>query len=55
MPALNETPSFVRSRVAEMAEDIVQKEGLTKVSHERFIKLMEEYAPKDVMDRIERD
>ena len=52
---LNEIPSIVRTMVAEMAEDIAQKEGLTKVTHERFIKLMEEYAPKDVMDRIEKE
>ena len=52
---LNEIPSIVRTMVAEMAEDIVQKEGLTKVTHERFIELMKEYAPKDVMDRIEKD
>ena len=38
-----------------MAEDIVQKEGLTKVTHARFIELMKEYAPKEVMERIERE
>ena len=52
---LNEIPSIVRTMVAEMAEDIVQKEGLPKVTHERFIALMKEYAPKEVMERIERE
>jgi len=29
--------------------------SLASETHERFIELMKEYAPKDVMDRIERD
>ena len=34
---------------------VLTKEGLTKVTHERFIELMKEYAPKEVIERIEKE
>jgi len=55
LQALNEIPSYVRTMVVEMTEDIVQKEGLNEVTCERFLNLMKEYAPKDVMDRFESE
>lgn len=55
LQALNEIPSYVRAMVAEMTEDIVQKEGLNKVTYERFFNLMKEYAPKEVLDRFETE
>ena len=50
--ALNEITPFVRTMVVEMAEDIVQKEGSSRMTHERFLDLMREYAPKEVMERF---
>jgi len=55
LQALQEIPSFVRVMVVEMTEDIVQKEGADKVTHDRFIKLVKEYAPKDMLDRFEAE
>jgi flavin reductase (DIM6/NTAB) family NADH-FMN oxidoreductase RutF len=53
LQALEEIPSAIREMVVEMAEDIVQKEGAKKVTTDRYMKLVEEYAPKDVQDRFE--
>jgi ABC-type microcin C transport system permease subunit YejB len=39
--------------VAEMVEDLVTKEGRDTVTHERFMQLMKEYAPSDVLERFE--
>ena len=49
----NEIPSTVRTMVVEMVEDLTQKEGFKRVTHENFLNLMKQYAPKDVMDRLE--
>ncbi len=46
LQVLNEIPSYVRTMVVEMTEDIVQKEGVNKVTHDRFVSLIKEYAPK---------
>jgi len=50
---LTEIPSFVHQMVAEMVEDLVTKEGSDIVTHERFVQLMKEYAPSDVLERFE--
>ncbi|MCX5904766.1 MAG: flavin reductase [Proteobacteria bacterium] len=50
---LSEIPSFVQQMVAEMVEDLVTKEGSDAVTHERFIQLMKEYAPGEVLERFE--
>ena len=50
---LTEIPSFVQQMVAEMVEDLVTKEGSDIVTHERFVQLMKEYAPSDVLERFE--
>lgn len=55
LQALNEIPSYVRTMVVEMTEDIVQKEGVNKVTHDRFVRLIKEYAPKDVLERFETE
>ena len=48
-------PSAIRAMVVEMTEDIVKKEGAEIITYERYMKLVEEYAPKDVVDRFEQD
>jgi flavin reductase (DIM6/NTAB) family NADH-FMN oxidoreductase RutF len=52
---LSEIPSFVQQMVAEMVEDLVGKEGSDIVTHERFVQLMKEYAPGEVLDRFEKE
>ncbi len=52
---LSEIPSFVQQMVAEMVEDLVTKEGLDTVTQERFMQLMQEYAPKEVLDRFAKE
>jgi flavin reductase (DIM6/NTAB) family NADH-FMN oxidoreductase RutF len=51
---LSGIPSFVQQMVAEMVEALVQKEGSDTVSGERFMQLMKEYAPKEVLERFEK-
>jgi flavin reductase (DIM6/NTAB) family NADH-FMN oxidoreductase RutF len=53
LQALQKIPSSVRSMVVEMAEEIVQKEGTHTMTHERFMQMVREYAPKDVLERFE--
>jgi flavin reductase (DIM6/NTAB) family NADH-FMN oxidoreductase RutF len=55
LQAMNEIPSYVRTMVVEMVEDLVQKEGFKRVTHENFLSLMKQYAPTDVMKRFETD
>ena len=50
---LTEIPSFVQQMVAEMVEDLVTKEGGDIVTHVRFMQLMKEYAPGEVLERFE--
>jgi hypothetical protein len=50
---LAEIPSFVQQMVAEMVEDLVTKEGRDTVTHERFMQLMKEYAPSEVLERFD--
>lgn len=52
LKALQAVPSFVREMVVEMTEDVVQKEGADKVTHDRFMRLVKEYAPDDVLERF---
>ena len=52
---INEIPSYVRTMVVEMVEDLIQKEGFKRVTYENFLSLMKQYAPQDVMDRIEAE
>jgi len=53
LKALMDIPSAIREMVVEMSEDIVKKEGAERVTYERYMKLVEEYAPKDVQERFE--
>jgi flavin reductase (DIM6/NTAB) family NADH-FMN oxidoreductase RutF len=53
LKALMDIPSAIREMVVEMSEDIVRKEGAERVTYERYMKLVEEYAPKDVQERFE--
>jgi hypothetical protein len=41
--------------VIEMSEDVISKEGADKVTYERYMKLVEEYAPKDLQNRFDED
>lgn len=50
---LAEIPTFVQQMVATMVEDLVAKEGSDTVTHERFMQLMKEYAPSEVLERFE--
>jgi flavin reductase (DIM6/NTAB) family NADH-FMN oxidoreductase RutF len=50
---LTAIPSFVQQMVAEMVEDLVRKEGSETVTHVRFMQLMQEYAPSEVLERFE--
>lgn len=53
LQALGAIPSGVQEMVVEMTEDIVRKEGADKVTHERYMKLVQEYAPDEVLERFE--
>jgi ABC-type microcin C transport system permease subunit YejB len=53
LQSLKQVPSAIRSMVVEMSEDIVKKEGADKMTYERYMKLIEEYAPPDMMERFE--
>jgi flavin reductase (DIM6/NTAB) family NADH-FMN oxidoreductase RutF len=49
---LREIPSFVQPMVVETVEDIVRGEGKNAVSHSRFMQMLKEYAPEDVLERF---
>jgi hypothetical protein len=53
LKALLDVPSAIREMVVEMSEDIVKQEGSDRMTYERYMKIVEEYAPKDVQDRFE--
>jgi flavin reductase (DIM6/NTAB) family NADH-FMN oxidoreductase RutF len=53
LKALMDVPSAIREMVVEMSEDIIKKEGAERVTYERYMKLVEEYAPKDIQERFE--
>ena len=53
LKALMDVPQAIREMVVEMSEDIIRGEGAEGVTYERYMKLVEEYAPKDVQDRFE--
>ena len=36
-----------------MPEDIVKQEGVETMTHERYMKIVEEYAPKGVQEHFE--
>ena len=55
LEAANEIPSVVRTMVVEMVEDLIQKDGFKRVTYENFLSLMKQYAPKEVMDRLEAE
>jgi len=55
LKALQAVPSAIREMIVEMAEDIVKNEGAYTVTHERYMKSVEEYAPNNVMERFEQD
>lgn len=41
--------------VVEMSEDIIRQEGADRVTLERYLKLIEEYAPPDVQDMFKSE
>jgi flavin reductase (DIM6/NTAB) family NADH-FMN oxidoreductase RutF len=51
--ALLDVPSAIREMVVEMSEDLVKQEGGEKMTYERYMKIVEEYAPKDVQEHFE--
>jgi hypothetical protein len=53
LKALLDVPSAIREMVVEMSEDIVKQEGIEKMTYERYMKIVEEFAPKDVQERFE--
>lgn len=53
LKALSNIPSAIREMVVEMSEDIVKKEGADRVTYDRYMKLVKEYAPDDVLERFE--
>ena len=52
---LEAVPHFVLGMVIEMTEQIIKEEGSSVVTTERFKKLIEEYAPPSVMERLPSD
>jgi flavin reductase (DIM6/NTAB) family NADH-FMN oxidoreductase RutF len=52
---LQNVPVALRQMVVEMSEDVISKEGADKVTYERYLKLVEEYAPKDLQNRFDED
>ena len=52
---LQDIPAAIRQMVIEMSEDVISKEGADKVTYERYMKLVEEYAPKDLQNRFDED
>ena len=46
LEAVNEIPSYVRTMVVEMVEDLIQKDGFKRVAYENFLSLMKQYAPE---------
>jgi len=52
---LRDIPAAIRQMVIEMSEDIISKEGADKITYERYMKLVEEYAPRDLQDRFDED
>ena len=52
---LQNIPAAIRQMVIEMSEDVISKEGADKVTYERYMKLVEEYAPKDLQNRFDED
>ena len=52
---LQNIPAAIRQMVIEMSEDIISKEGADKVTYERYTKLVEEFAPKDLQNRFDED
>ena len=52
---LRDIPAAIRQMVIEMSEDVISKEGADKVTYERYMKLVEEYAPKDLQNRFDED
>ncbi len=53
LKALQKIPAEVRPMIVEMAEDIIKGEGAERVTGERYMRLVEEYAPREVQERFE--
>ncbi len=53
LKALDFVPKFVLPMVVEMAEKIVKDEGSKTMTAERFNRLIEEYTPEKLMDRLD--
>jgi flavin reductase (DIM6/NTAB) family NADH-FMN oxidoreductase RutF len=52
---LQDIPAAIRQMVVEMSEDLISEEGADKVTYERYMKLVEEFAPKDLQNRFDED
>ena len=55
LKALLDVPSAIREMVVEMSEDIVTQEGSDRMTYKRYMKIVEEYAPKDVQEHFEEE
>ncbi len=55
LKGLRNVPAAIRQMVIEMSEDVISKEGADKVTYERYMKLLEEYAPNDLQNRFNED
>ncbi len=52
LASLLHVPKDIRTMIVEMSEDIVRREGADRMTYERYMKLMEEYAPPETMERF---
>jgi hypothetical protein len=55
LAGLIQIPPDIREMVVEMSEDIIRQEGADRVTLERYLKLIEEYAPPDVQDMFKSE
>lgn len=49
---LEQVPDFVRQIVVDTVEEAADKDGLDRVDHDLFLKLLKKYAPPDVLERF---
>jgi hypothetical protein len=49
---LEQVPDFVRQIVVDTVEEAAAKDGIDRVDHALFLKLLKKYAPPDVLERF---
>jgi len=52
---MRDIPAAIRQMVIKMSEDVISKGGADKVTDERYMKLVEKYAPRDLQNRFDED